>query len=73
MPGGMTGRELADELKKKKPGLKVIYTSGFNSATPGRESTGTGDTVFLAKPYLPDAAAKLIRTTLDASAAKAAA
>jgi two-component system, cell cycle sensor histidine kinase and response regulator CckA len=66
MPGGMTGRELATELKKRKPDLKVIFTSGFNSAMAGKD-WGNGDTVFLAKPYLPDAAAKLIRNTLDSA------
>ncbi|HEX3626385.1 MAG TPA: response regulator [Verrucomicrobiae bacterium] len=65
MPGGMSGRELAAELKKRKPGLKVILTSGFNAAMMGKEPR-MGDTTFLPKPYLPDAAAKLIRTTLDA-------
>ncbi len=66
MPGGMNGRELATELKKKKPELKVILTSGFNSSMAGKE-LGKGDTVFLPKPYLPDEAAKLIRNTLDTS------
>jgi two-component system, cell cycle sensor histidine kinase and response regulator CckA len=66
MPGGMTGRELATELKKRKPDLKVIFTSGFNSAMAGKD-WGNGDTVFLAKPYLPDTAAKLIRNTLDSA------
>ncbi|HUE36245.1 MAG TPA: response regulator [Candidatus Acidoferrum sp.] len=64
MPGGMTGRELAAELKKRKPDLKVILTSGFNAAMAGKDWSN-GDTVFLPKPYLPDAAAKLIRNTLD--------
>ncbi len=68
MPGGMTGRELATELKKKKPGLKVILTSGYNSTMAGKDCS-KGDTVFLPKPYLPDEAAKLIRSTLDASQA----
>jgi two-component system, cell cycle sensor histidine kinase and response regulator CckA len=67
MPGGMSGRELATELKKRKPGLKVILTSGFNAGMPGKEWS-KGDTTFLSKPYLPDTAAKLIRDTLDASA-----
>jgi signal transduction histidine kinase len=64
MPGGMTGRELAAELKKKKPDLKVIFTSGFNASMAGKD---WGDTAFLPKPYLPEVAAKLIRTTLDAA------
>jgi hypothetical protein len=67
MPGGMSGRELAAELKKRKPGLKVILTSGFNAGMMGKEPRA-GDTTFLPKPYLPDAAAKLIRDTLDANA-----
>jgi two-component system cell cycle sensor histidine kinase/response regulator CckA len=66
MPGGMSGRELAAELKKRKPELKVILTSGFNAAMIGKEPR-MGDTTFLPKPYLPDTAAKLIRDTLDAN------
>jgi DNA-binding NtrC family response regulator len=54
-------------LKKRKPGLKVILTSGFNAGMMGKEPRA-GDTTFLPKPYLPDAAAKLIRDTLDANA-----
>jgi two-component system, cell cycle sensor histidine kinase and response regulator CckA len=65
MPGGMSGRELARELKKRKPALKVIFTSGYNATIAGKE-IGASDTTFLSKPFLPDAAAKLIRTTLDA-------
>ncbi|HUA69382.1 MAG TPA: response regulator [Candidatus Saccharimonadales bacterium] len=67
MPGGMSGRDLAAELKKRKPDLKVIFTSGFNAAMAGKDWSN-GDTVFLPKPYLPDAAAKLIRNTLDTGA-----
>lgn len=67
MPGGMSGRELAAELKKRKPELKVILTSGFNAGMIGKEPS-MGDTTFLPKPYLPDTAAKLIRETLDADA-----
>ncbi|HXB60657.1 MAG TPA: response regulator [Candidatus Acidoferrales bacterium] len=65
MPGGMTGHELAVELKKRKPGLKVIFTSGFNASAVGKD-TANGDTTFLPKPYLPDDVARLVRNTLDA-------
>jgi len=65
MPGGMTGRELAVELKSRKPDLKVIFTSGFNASSVGKDATN-GDTTFLPKPYLPEEVARLVRNTLDA-------
>ncbi len=33
MPGGMTGDMLASEAKMARPGLKVLFTSGFPQAT----------------------------------------
>jgi len=65
MPGGMTGDELAAELKRRKPGLKTIYASGYTSAFVGRDF-GQDDITFLAKPYQPQQVAQLIRDTLDA-------
>ncbi len=64
MPGGMTGSDLATELKKRKPTLKVIYASGYSSALTGKEFT-QGENIFLAKPYQPNQVAQLIRNTLD--------
>jgi two-component system cell cycle sensor histidine kinase/response regulator CckA len=29
MPGGMTGRELAERLLQEKPGLRVVYSTGY--------------------------------------------
>ncbi|MGA9777117.1 MAG: response regulator [Limisphaerales bacterium] len=66
MPGGMTGDELAIELKRRKPGLKTIYASGYTSAFVGRDF-GRDDITFLAKPYQPHQVAQLIRDTLDTS------
>jgi len=67
MPGGMTGDELAAELKRRKPGLKTIYASGYTSAFVGKDF-GQDHITFLAKPYQPQQVAQLIRQTLDASA-----
>ena len=64
MPGGMTGTDLAAELKRRKPALKVIYASGYSSALTGKDFT-QGDNIFLAKPYQPNQVAQLIRETLD--------
>jgi FixJ family two-component response regulator len=30
MPGGMTGRELADRLLREKPQMHVIYSTGYS-------------------------------------------
>ena len=64
MPGGMTGGELATELKKRKPGLKVIYASGYSSVLTGKDFS-KGDNIFIAKPYQPNQVARLIRDTID--------
>ena len=29
MPGGMNGRQLADEAAKRRPALKVLFTTGY--------------------------------------------
>ena len=29
MPGGMNGRQLADEAMRRRPGLKVLFTTGY--------------------------------------------
>lgn len=64
MPEGMNGRELASQLKKRKPELKVIYSSGYSPEATGRDF-GQGDTVFLSKPYLPPQLARTVRHCLD--------
>ena len=64
MPDGMTGRELAEELKSRKPELKVVFTSGYSAEIMGSE-TGLRDAMFLQKPYPPPLLAKTVRECLD--------
>jgi two-component system cell cycle sensor histidine kinase/response regulator CckA len=64
MPKGMTGRELAEELKTRKPELKVIYTSGYSSEVMGQD-LGLRDIRFLQKPYPPPQLAQAVRECLD--------
>ena len=66
MPGGLTGKDLASQLRKQKADLKVIYTSGYSSEMTGKDS-GAGNTTFLAKPYLPLQLAQAVRKCLDGS------
>jgi nitrogen-specific signal transduction histidine kinase len=64
MPEGMSGRELATQLKKRKPSLKVIYSSGYSPDSMGQDF-GHSDTIFLSKPYLPPQLARTVRQCLD--------
>jgi DNA-binding LytR/AlgR family response regulator len=66
MPGGMNGKELATRARAMRPGLKILFTSGF----PGAErSEGTeleeGD-VLLSKPYRRFDLAKAVHDVLAA-------
>ena len=64
MPEGMTGSEVAAQLRRRKPGLKVIFTSGYSAEVMGKEFSQS-DAAFLAKPYLPPQLAQLVRQCLD--------
>ena len=64
MPEGISGRELAEQLRVRKPELKVIYTSGYSEDVMGNE-IGMRDAMFLQKPYPPPLLAKTVRECLD--------
>jgi PAS domain S-box-containing protein len=64
MPGGLTGHKLAAEAKKLRPGLKTVFTSGFNGATADGGVSTNGDRI-LGKPYRRADLARFIREALD--------
>ena len=64
MPGGVSGAELAQKLRKRKSDLRVIYSSGYSTEIGGR-SLSENDPMFLAKPYRPPQLAQRIRKCLD--------
>ncbi len=64
MPGAMNGRQLANELQKASPGLKVLFTSGYTENAiihHGRLDSGV---LLLAKPYRKSDLAAMIRKAL---------
>jgi signal transduction histidine kinase/CheY-like chemotaxis protein len=52
--GGVAGTELAERMRKTKPGLKVVYTADTAAATEGEEAISLEGLQFVAKPYSPD-------------------
>jgi signal transduction histidine kinase/CheY-like chemotaxis protein len=65
MPGGMSGRQLAERLQQDEPGLKVIYTSGYSPGMAGKDIALLEGFNFLAKPYPPIKLAQVVRESLD--------
>jgi CheY-like chemotaxis protein len=65
MPGGMNGRQLAIEALKRRPSLRVLYTSGYTENAivyHGRLDAGV---LLLTKPYQSADLARMIRTALN--------
>jgi len=51
MPGGMTGRDLVEILRRERPGLKALFTSGYSSDLLGHDFVRTSASFFLQKPF----------------------
>ena len=64
MPGGMNGRQFATEALKRRPGLKVLYTSGYTENAIVHHGRLDAGVLLLPKPYLSSDLARMIRTAL---------
>jgi signal transduction histidine kinase/CheY-like chemotaxis protein len=66
LPGGMTGPQLAEELRKHKPGMRVLFTSGYTenalAARRGRLDPGVR---LLQKPYRRAELARMLRLAIE--------
>ena len=62
MPGGMTGFDLAHAALAARPGLKVLFTSGY--AEPAIARLGLKAGAWLKKPYTADELAEKVREVL---------
>jgi two-component system cell cycle sensor histidine kinase/response regulator CckA len=64
MPGGINGGQLAKLLKEDRPGLKVIFMSGYDPEFAGKVlPPGFGH--FIQKPCSTDALTAMVRSCLD--------
>jgi PAS domain S-box-containing protein len=66
MPGGMSGWELADQARRIRPGLPVLFTSGYALETLVEQGRAQAQAVVLTKPYRK---AELAQRLRDAFAA----
>lgn len=65
LPGGMTGRELAERVVELRPGIRVLFSSGYTVDSVVHHGRLEPGVELLAKPYSRDTLARRIREILD--------
>ena len=66
MPEGISGRHLAEQLSSARPGLKIIYTSGYSLDLTDPHFADGREIFFLEKPYRSAQLLALVRECLQA-------
>jgi CheY-like chemotaxis protein len=64
MPG-MGGREVATALTAERPGLRVLFASGYTAEAIARHGVLEPGTDLIHKPFTPDALLRRVRERLD--------
>jgi len=63
------GKELAAQLTRERPGMRVLFASGYTRNAIVHQGVLEHGTNFLQKPYVPATLTKKVREVLDAPAA----
>jgi CheY-like chemotaxis protein len=68
LPGALTGRDLADTARKLRPGLKVLFSSGYTQSSIDHQGKLDPGVEFLPKPFRRAELAAKVRAVLDGEA-----
>ena len=71
LPGGMNGRQMADAGRLKRPGLQVLFITGYAENAVLNNGYLEPGMAVLTKPFSMDAMAERIRAMLEAGAQRA--
>ena len=64
MPG-LSGRDLADRVRTARPGIKVMFMSGYTDEAVVRHGKLDAGVAYLQKPFGPEALARKVREVLS--------
>jgi YesN/AraC family two-component response regulator len=65
MPGTMNGRQLAEEVVKRRPSVKVLFTSGYTENAIFHHGRLDRDINLLPKPYRKSDLARVVRVAIS--------
>ena len=65
LPGGMTGRELADEAARRRPGMKVIFMTGYAGNAIVHDGRVQKGLHLISKPFTFSQLGAKVRKVLD--------
>jgi CheY-like chemotaxis protein len=66
LPGGMNGRQLAEQAGKQRPGLKVLFTTGYARNAIVHDGRLDPGVELITKPYTQAALGEKLRDIIDA-------
>ncbi len=69
LPGGMSGAELAERARQRRPALKVLFVSGYTGGAIEYGADLKAGERFLPKPYRKAQIAQTLRQLFDDSGA----
>jgi CheY-like chemotaxis protein len=67
LPGGVSGSSLAEQIAARRPGLPVLFTSGYTRNAISQQGRLAPDVRILAKPYTLESLASHVRQAIDAA------
>ena len=65
LPAGISGAELATRLQARRPGLRVVFVSGYSVEVAGRPLLPQPGQAFLPKPFSGAELLQMVRRCLD--------
>ena len=67
LPGGRSGRQLADEVRLRRPLIPVLFTTGYTRNAIVHHGRLDPDVNLLGKPFTQESLARKVREVLDAA------